>query len=119
MAFVQSILTTNSPFFSDVLPGPVTISSTLAVRVPLGPAILTVAPAAIMPTAINWAEPAKTIEDNPTVVAIERPLLIDKVPKIIPKGMAPTISGTMSRAPAHNSADAEGCLMMHLCRKKL
>jgi hypothetical protein len=53
--------------------------------------------------AINWDDPANTNADIAKAPPTERPLLEARVPKIIPKGIAPTISGKISLAPVQNS----------------
>ena len=58
---------------------------------------------AIKPRATNWEEPAKTIDDSAKAPYIERSLLWDRVPYIIPNGMAPIIRGIVSITPLVNS----------------
>jgi hypothetical protein len=53
-----------------------------------------------MLTAMNWLEPANTATDSAKVAHTGMPLPTAKVPKITPKGAAPTIMGMVSRAPA-------------------
>ena len=60
-------------------------------------------PLAIRPKATNWEDPAKTIDDKANAPYIERSLLWDRVPYIIPNGMAPIIRGIVSITPLVNS----------------
>lgn len=60
-------------------------------------------PLAIRPKATNWEDPAKTIDDSANAPYIERSLLWDRVPYIIPNGMAPIIRGIVSITPLVNS----------------
>ena len=58
---------------------------------------------AISPTAMNCAEPAKTASDINWPCQRLSGLAVTSVPKMTPKGAAPTIIGMVSRAPAANS----------------
>ena len=60
-------------------------------------------PLAIRPKATNWEDPAKTIDDSANAPYIERSLLWERVPYIIPNGMAPIIRGIVSITPLVNS----------------
>lgn len=69
-------------------------------------------PAATSPRAINWAEPANTKADIAIVPINDMPLLIARVPKIKPNGMAPTIKGNVSLAPAKKVDAAEDVITL-------
>ncbi|MNW10057.1 hypothetical protein D3C71_2071940 [compost metagenome] len=59
------------------------------------------APSRLM--AMNCAEPANTSSDMPRVCQGLRPAAPARLPKMMPKGMAPSSIGSMSRAPWANS----------------
>ena len=56
---------------------------------------------------MNCAEPANTNSDMPMTAAGESPAFSATTPKITPNGIAPTIIGTVSRAPASSAARGE------------
>ena len=58
---------------------------------------------AIKPRTTNWEEPAKTNDDSAKAPYIERLIFWDRVPYIIPNGMAPIIRGIVSITPLVNS----------------
>ena len=64
--FGSVIASITSPFLSDVLPGPVTTSSTAMVRLPLGPTTAAFAPAATIAGTLSAAGDA--LHRLPTMV---------------------------------------------------
>ena len=58
----------SSPFFKDVLPGPIGIFSTASILSPVGPIIETVAPAAIWAGTLSAA--GDPLQRFPTIVAL-------------------------------------------------
>src|SRR5690606_25659889 len=56
---------------------------------------------------MNCAEPANTSSDMPMVCHADSPAPTASVPKMMPKGMAPTISGRISRQPCKNSCERD------------
>ena len=60
-------------------------------------------PVASNPSAINCDEPANTNSDMAMAPNSDKPLDSAKVPKIMPKGIAPIIIGTVALAPCRNS----------------
>ena len=63
------------------------------------------APVASSPKAINCDEPAYTNKDMAIAPHIDKPLDSAKVPKIMPKGIAPMIIGIVAFAPVINSLE--------------
>src|SRR5258708_38307665 len=57
---------------------------------------------------MNCADPANTNRDIAIVPPAESPLVLATAPKMMPKGMAPTISGNASLTPAQNSPPRVG-----------
>jgi hypothetical protein len=55
------------------------------------------------PNAINCDDPAKTKADIANAPQNESPLVSAKVPKMMPNGIAPTMSGIVCLAPDQNS----------------
>ena len=60
-------------------------------------------PVASNPKAINCDEPAYTNSDMAIAPHMDKPLDSAKVPKIMPKGIAPIIIGIVALAPCRNS----------------
>jgi hypothetical protein len=56
---------------------------------------------------MNCDDPAKTPADRAIAPTKDNPLVWAKVPKMMPKGIAPIISGMVCRTPAQNSPQAE------------
>lgn len=52
---------------------------------------------------MNWAEPAKTMEDMACAAAVESPEVMASAPKIMPNGTTPRRMGDSSRTPLQNS----------------
>ena len=64
--------------------------------------------------AINWAEPAKMIDDMAWAARLERCALMAAAPKSKPNGTTPNKMGASSRTPLQNSCFRDMAIIKNL-----